>query len=103
RGAARPGGPGRGPGAGLEHFVSASHERGQLHDVEVACDETGRILGLRDRFRHDAGAYTPYGIVIPLITSTQLPGQYRIRHYQVEFDVLYTNKVMVTPYRGARR
>jgi aerobic carbon-monoxide dehydrogenase large subunit len=87
----------------LEHFVSASHERGQLHDVEVACDATGRILGLRDRFRHDAGAYTPYGIVIPLITSTQLPGQYRIRHYQVEFDVLYTNKVMTTPYRGAGR
>jgi carbon-monoxide dehydrogenase large subunit len=87
----------------LEHFVSASHERGQLHEVEVACDATGRILGLRDRFRHDAGAYTPYGIVIPLITSTQLPGQYRIRHYQVEFDVLYTNKVMTTPYRGAGR
>src|SRR5262249_24398597 len=65
--------------------------------------DTGCILGLRDRFRHDAGAYTPYGIVIPLITSTQLPGQYRIRHYQVEFDVLYTNKVMVTPYRGAGR
>jgi carbon-monoxide dehydrogenase large subunit len=87
----------------LEHLVSASHERGQLHDVEVACDAGGRILGLRDRFRHDAGAYTPYGIVIPLITSTQLPGQYRIRHYQVEFDVLYTNKVMTTPYRGAGR
>ena len=87
----------------LEHFVSASHERGQLHDVEAACDASGRILGLRDRFRHDAGAYTPYGIVIPLITSTQLPGPYRIRHYQVEFDVLYTNKVMTTPYRGAGR
>jgi len=87
----------------LEHFVSASHERGQLHDVEVACDEAGRILGLRDRFLHDAGAYTPYGIVVPLITSTQLPGPYRMRNYQVEFDVLYTNKVMTTPYRGAGR
>ena len=63
----------------------------------------GRILGLRDRFGHDAGAYTPYGIVIPLITSTQLPGPYRIRHYQVEFDVRYSNKVMTTPYRGAGR
>jgi carbon-monoxide dehydrogenase large subunit len=87
----------------LEHFVSASHERGQLHDVEVACDADGRILGLRDRFWHDAGAYTPYGIVIPLITSTQLPGPYRIRHYRVAFDVLYSNKVATTPYRGAGR
>jgi CO/xanthine dehydrogenase Mo-binding subunit len=42
----------------LEHLVSASQERGQLHDVEVATDEAGRILGLRDRFLHDAGAYT---------------------------------------------
>src|SRR5206468_3020358 len=87
----------------LEHFVSASQERAQLHDVEVACDADGRILGLRDRFLHDAGAYTPYGIVVPLITATQLPGPYRIRHYDVAFDVLYTNRVMTTPYRGAGR
>jgi CO/xanthine dehydrogenase Mo-binding subunit len=87
----------------LEHLTSASQERGQLHEVEVATDEAGRIVSLRDRFLHDAGAYTPYGIIVPLITSTQLPGPYRIRNYHVEFDVVYTNKVMVTPYRGAGR
>ena len=86
-----------------EHFASASQERGQLHQIEVAVDEAGRILGLRDRFVHDAGAYTPYGIIVPLITAAQLPGPYRIRNYEVEFDVLYTNKVQVTPYRGAGR
>jgi aerobic carbon-monoxide dehydrogenase large subunit len=87
----------------LEHLVSASQERGQLHDVEVAVDAEGRILALRDRFLHDAGAYTPYGIVVPLITASQLPGPYRLRHYAVEFEAIYTNKVMVTPYRGAGR
>jgi carbon-monoxide dehydrogenase large subunit len=86
-----------------EHLTSSSQERGQIHDVEVATDEAGRILALRDRFFHDAGAYTPYGIIVPLITSTQLPGPYRLRHYHVEFEVRYTNKVMVTPYRGAGR
>src|SRR5216117_4503301 len=86
-----------------EHLTSSSQERGQLHEVEVATDEDGRILALRDRFLHDAGAYTPYGIIVPLITSTQLPGPYRLRHYAVEFEVRYTNKVMVTPYRGAGR
>src|SRR5881409_2878745 len=86
-----------------EHFTSASQERGQLHQIEVAIDDTGRILGLRDRFLHDAGAYTPYGIVVPLITATQLPGPYRLRNYHVEFDAVYTNKVQVTPYRGAGR
>jgi len=87
----------------VEHLQSTSQERGQLHDVEVAIDEDGRILGLRNRFLHDAGAYTPYGLVVPLITSTQLPGPYRLRNYSVEFDVVYTNKVQVTPYRGAGR
>ncbi len=86
-----------------EHLTAANQERGQLHDVEVAVDADGHILALRDRFVHDAGAYTPYGIVVPLITATQLPGQYRLRHYAVEFDVVYTNTAVVTPYRGAGR
>src|SRR6059036_3369668 len=86
-----------------EHLTSSSQERGQLHEVEVATDEAGRILALRDRFLHDAGAYTPYGIIVPLITSTQLPGPYKLWNYAVEFDVVYTNTAMVTPYRGAGR
>jgi aerobic carbon-monoxide dehydrogenase large subunit len=86
-----------------EHLVAANQERGQIHDVEVGFDESGRILGLRDRFVHDAGAYTPYGIVVPIITSTQLPGPYRLKNYTVEFEVAYTNKAVVTPYRGAGR
>jgi aerobic carbon-monoxide dehydrogenase large subunit len=86
-----------------EHLTSSSQERGQIHDVEVAIDEAGRIVALRDKFVHDTGAYTPYGIIVPLITATQLPGPYKLRHYEVEFEVRYTNKVMVTPYRGAGR
>ena len=86
-----------------EHLLAATQERGQVHDVEAAIDADGIILGLRDRFVHDAGAYTPYGIVVPIITATQLPGPYRLRHYDVEFEVAYTNTVPVTPYRGAGR
>ena len=62
-----------------EHLIAANQERGQIHDVEVGFDETGRILALRDRFVHDTGAYTPYGIVVPIITSTQLPGRIACR------------------------
>ena len=86
-----------------EHLIAANQERGQIHDVDVAVDGDGRILALRDRFVHDAGAYTPYGIIVPLITSTQLPGPYRLPHYAVEFDVVYTNTAIVSPYRGAGR
>ena len=63
-----------------EHFVSATHERGQEHHVRVGFDDDGTILGLEVEFWHD-NVGTPYGIVLP-ITATQLPGPYRHRHYR---------------------
>jgi len=86
-----------------EHFVSSAHERGQLHRVRVGFDDDGRLHGLEVTFWHDNGAYTPYGIIVPIITSTQLLGPYKPGAYRVEFSSLYTNTVMVTPYRGAGR
>ena len=86
-----------------EHFVSSAHERGQLHKVRVGYDEQGHLLGLSVRFWHDNGAYTPYGLIVPIITSTQLLGPYKPGVYRVEFHSLYTNTVIVTPYRGAGR
>ncbi|MGW2312967.1 aerobic carbon-monoxide dehydrogenase large subunit [Actinomadura luteofluorescens] len=86
-----------------EHFVSAAHERGQLQDVRVGFDGEGRVLGLDVRILHDHGAYTPYGIIIPIVTSTQLLGPYKIGAYRAEVVSLYTNTLIVTPYRGAGR
>jgi CO/xanthine dehydrogenase Mo-binding subunit len=86
-----------------EHFVSSAHERAQLHHVRVGYDDDGRLLGLSVRFWHDHGAYTPYGLIVPIITSTQLLGPYKPGPYRVEFTSLYTNTVIVTPYRGAGR
>ncbi len=86
-----------------EHFVSSAHERGQLHRVRVGYDDDGRLLGLSVKFWHDHGAYIPYGLIVPIITSTQLLGPYKPGVYRVEFESLYTNTVIVTPYRGAGR
>ena len=86
-----------------EHFISSAHERGQLQDIKVGFDDDGRLLGLDVKFWHDNGAYTPYGIIVPIITSTQLLGPYKPGAYRVEFWSLYTNTVIVTPYRGAGR
>jgi aerobic carbon-monoxide dehydrogenase large subunit len=86
-----------------EHFISATHERGQVQHVRVGFDDDGRILGMDVRILHDNGAYTPYGIIVPIITSTQLPGPYKLGAYRVEFSSLYTNTCPVTPYRGAGR
>jgi aerobic carbon-monoxide dehydrogenase large subunit len=86
-----------------EHFISANQERSQLHEVEYGFDDQGILLAVRDTFLHDTGAYTPYGIIVPIITACTLPGPYRLKNYYSEFTVLYTNKVPVSPYRGAGR
>ncbi|MFD5513668.1 aerobic carbon-monoxide dehydrogenase large subunit [Streptomyces sp. NPDC127051] len=87
----------------FEHFTAASHERAQRHSIEVGFDDTGRILGLDVDFVHDNGAYTPYGIIVPIVTATQLLGPYKPAAYRVRFRSLYTNTAIVTPYRGAGR
>ncbi|GAA1741921.1 aerobic carbon-monoxide dehydrogenase large subunit [Nonomuraea bangladeshensis] len=86
-----------------EHFISSAHERGQVQYVRVGFDDDGRVLGLDVTILHDHGAYTPYGIIVPIVTSTQLLGPYKIGAYRVEFSSVYTNTVQVTPYRGAGR
>jgi len=86
-----------------EHFISAAHERGQEQHLSVGFDDDGRILALDVTFWHDNGAYTPYGIICPIVTSTQLLGPYKPGAYRVEFFSVYTTTVIVTPYRGAGR
>jgi CO/xanthine dehydrogenase Mo-binding subunit len=86
-----------------EHFTAVNQERGQVHDVEVGFDADGKVLALSDDFIHDAGAYTPYGIILPIITAGQIPGPYRVPNYRVRFRDVYTNATPTSPYRGAGR
>ena len=69
-----------------EHFISSAHERGPAARGRVRLRRPGRILaGLSVRFWHDNGAYTPYGMICPIVTSTQLLGPYSPGAYRVEF------------------
>jgi len=86
-----------------EHFVATNQEREQIHEAEIAVDDDGRILGVRTTFLYDAGAYCPYGLIVPIVAGTTLPGPYRISHYHCEFRAIFTNKTPVSPYRGAGR
>ncbi len=87
----------------LENFYAMTHERGQVHDSAMALTRDGKILGVRDLFLHDTGAYVPYGLTVPLNTQCTLLGPYVVPHYYTEFRALFTNKTVVTPYRGAGR
>jgi len=86
-----------------ENFFATTQERGQVHDAEIALTRQGKVLGVHDIFLHDAGAYAPYGLTVPLNSQCTLLGQYDIPNYYSEFTSVFTNKPIVTPYRGAGR
>ncbi len=86
-----------------ENFYSTTQERGQAHKSEIALTKDGRILGVKDVFLHDSGAYDPYGLTVPINSQCTLIGMYLIPNYYSEFKVVFTNKPIVSPYRGAGR
>ena len=86
-----------------EHFLSTTQERDQHWSVEVALDADGKLLGVRGTMLHDTGAYLPWGVVLPFIAATTVPGPYVLPSYELNVTVAYTNKVPTTPVRGAGR
>jgi aerobic carbon-monoxide dehydrogenase large subunit len=86
-----------------EHLASATHSREQIHDAEIGATRDGLIVGFRDRFLLDLGAYNPWGIVQPYNTVAHLLGPYRIRNAAFEGRAVVTNKTPHAPYRGAGR
>lgn len=86
-----------------ENFVATTHERSQVHHAEIALTNDGTILGVKDVFLHDSGAYDPYGLTVPINSQCTLLGPYNIPNYYSEFKAVFTNTMFVTPYRGAGR
>ena len=69
----------------------------------MALTRDGRILGIKDVFLHDSGAYDPYGLTVPINSQCTLLGPYAVPNYDSTFTAVFTNKPIVTPYRGAGR
>ncbi len=86
-----------------EHFLCATQERDQYWDVAIAVDADGKIRGVRGKMLHDSGAYVPWGIVMPYIAASTMPGPYVVPAYRLDTTVVFTNKVPTTPVRGAGR
>jgi carbon-monoxide dehydrogenase large subunit len=86
-----------------ENFYVTTQEREQIHEVEMALTDDGRILGIKDNFLHDSGAYDPYGLTIPLNTQSHAMGAYDVTNFYSEVKVVFTNKMITTPIRGAGR
>ena len=86
-----------------ENFYVTTQEREQIHEAEMALTNDGRILGISDIFLHDSGAYDPYGLTIPLNTQCHAMGSYDVPNFYSDVKVVFTNKMITTPIRGAGR
>ncbi|MGE4218303.1 MAG: xanthine dehydrogenase family protein molybdopterin-binding subunit [Alphaproteobacteria bacterium] len=84
-----------------EHFVATTQERDQYWDVEIAVDSEARILGIRGSLIHEHGAYTARGTNLPYESAVTLTLPYIVPAYAMTATIALTNKVPVTPVRGA--
>lgn len=86
-----------------ENFLATTSERDQVHHCEIALKKDGTILGFKDVFYHNTGAYDSYGMTVPLNTQTHTVSNYRVPNFYTEIRMVFTNQMVVTPVRGAGR
>jgi carbon-monoxide dehydrogenase large subunit len=86
-----------------EHTLVACVERDQVHDVEIAATRDGRLLGLRDDFLHEMGAYTISGLNLPQNAMIHSVGSYVIPALDLRFRGVITTTTPAGAYRGAGR
>lgn len=84
-----------------EHFVATTQERDQYWEVEIALQDDGTILGIRGGVIHDHGAYTARGVNLAYNAAETVTLGYLVPNYAMNVKVVLTNKVPVTPVRGA--
>ena len=84
-----------------ENFISTSQERDQYCSAEIALDRDGKVLGVRGTLVHDHGAYTARGLTVPQGAVAALSLAYDIPAFRMDVQVVLTNKVPVSPIRGA--
>ncbi len=84
-----------------EHFISTTQERDQYWDISLATDAAGKILGVRGDLLHDHGAYTARGVNLPYESAQTVTLAYDVPAYCLSVKLALTNKVPVTPVRGA--
>jgi aerobic carbon-monoxide dehydrogenase large subunit len=87
----------------IEHMMSCIHEREQYHEASLGVTNDGKILAVMDTMLANNGAYVPWGIIVPIMTSTLIPGPYKVPNYFCDAKVIYTNTVPLAPFRGAGR
>ena len=97
--------PVRWQGQRLEEFVASVHGRGFETHAQLALDEQGRFLALREKTLANAGAYaSPTACVIPLVLVPFIATSvYDIPEFDLHNMAVMTNTMPMGAYRGAGR
>ena len=88
-----------------ENYVSTTHGRDHVQDVELAATRDGRVLGLRCTVWAAMGAYlsTAAPGIPTILHGLMLSGPYQIPAVKEDVYGVYTNATPVEAYRGAGR
>ncbi len=88
-----------------ECFAIMCSGRDQHHEIDVAFDDDGHILGLRSLIHADLGAYPdlPNSFGMPTLTNWMSSGCYKIPAIVAGYKCVLTNKTPQSAYRGAGR
>jgi carbon-monoxide dehydrogenase large subunit len=89
-----------------EDLLTAMHGREQVHTVQAAVREDGRVLGLRVKIMASNGAYAIWPMTAGLDSgqaSENVTGPYDIADYDRDVTAVVTNKTPMGPYRGVGR
>jgi carbon-monoxide dehydrogenase large subunit len=85
-----------------EHLMCARQERDQIHHASLAFTKAGKLVGLKDTFLYDVGAYSTT-VIIPWTTAYTIVGAYKIANVRVQMQLAFTHKVPTMTVRGAGR
>ena len=87
-----------------ESLLTDVHARDDIHEVQVAFDDDGRIIAIKDHLMADGGAYPAYpfsgAVGETSLASRVLPGPYQIPYIETEIHCTYSNKTPLGAYRG---
>ena len=80
----------------IENLMTGTHAKQQLNEMEIAFDESGKIVGLRQHVIGDGGAYNCFpwtALVEPMAAAGTVTSVYDITDIKTRFEAVLTNKV----------
>lgn len=83
-----------------DEFVNSYVRQGMHATIKTAMRKDGRMLGVKNEYIWDGGAYTEYGVNITKAGGWASAGPYDIDNVWTDSYCVYTNHPVGGPYRG---